>query len=517
MSKLSIPSGLIPDLGFRDLPGEQSGNGSSGMLDSDAGSLARGQAVPDGRWAQKAYILTDALFVSLSVALVYILGNGPQWLPGFRWLEGASLATGNPHILKTYLAFLLIYVPLIVLTLKTWGLYRLGQPKTNLDVTLAVAKAMALTTVVLMAFIYLSGMKSVPCLLVLSCGLLNVASLAAWRVWRRKATKRSVENDTGGRNVLIVGAGRPGQELARYLTARKELGYVVKGFLDWNHSDDPRVLGHIRDLSRVARAKFVDEIFITAPSEREVVRSVTLEARRDRLNVLLVPELYDGLGLNAPLDCIGELPVVELHREPIPTLGLFAKRAIDVTFATAGLAVLSPLFALIAAAIKIDDPGPVFYSAPRIGKKGRKFVCYKFRSMMADADNHKDQLRRLNERSGPFFKMSNDPRITRVGKLLRKFSLDELPQVWNVLKGDMSLVGPRPHPTDDFGHYQLEHLRRLDVTPGITGLWQVTARRDPSFEKNLCLDIEYIENWSLWLDVKLLLRTIPAVVKGTGQ
>ncbi|HXH49782.1 MAG TPA: sugar transferase, partial [Terriglobia bacterium] len=133
------------------------------------------------------------------------------------------------------------------------------------------------------------------------------------------------------------------------------------------------------------------------------------------------------------------------------------------------------------------------------------------------ADNHKDQLRRLNERSGPFFKMSNDPRITRVGKLLRKFSLDELPQVWNVLKGDMSLVGPRPHPTDDFGHYQLEHLRRLDVTPGITGLWQVTARRDPSFEKNLCLDIEYIENWSLWLDVKLLLRTIPAVVKGTGQ
>ena len=517
MSKLSTPSGLISDPGFRDIRDGQSRNRFTGKQSGDTAPLVRKQSAPDGMWARKGYIFTDVVLMSLNMALVYILGYGPLLLARLRGFEVTSSAIADPHLVRTYIAILLIYVPLIVLTLEAWDLYRLGQSRSNTDVTLAVAKAIAIVTVVLTGFICLSGMQLTACIVVALSGLLNLVSLAAWRIWRRRVTKRCVENDEGGRNVLIVGAGRTGQELARYLTARKELGYVVKGFLDINHSDDPRVLGHIRDLSRVARAKFVDEIFITVPSERDVVRAVTSDATRDHLDVKLVPELFGGLGLNAPLDCVGDLPVVELHREPIPTIGLFAKRAMDVTAAAAGLVLLSPLFALIAAAIKIDDPGPVFYTAPRIGMKGRKFVCYKFRSMMADADNHKDQLRRLNERSGPFFKMSNDPRVTRVGKLLRKFSLDELPQIWNVFKGDMSLVGPRPHPTDDFQHYQLEHLRRLDVTPGITGLWQVTARQDPSFENNLRLDIEYINNWNLWLDVKILLKTIPAVLRGTGQ
>jgi lipopolysaccharide/colanic/teichoic acid biosynthesis glycosyltransferase len=134
--------------------------------------------------------------------------------------------------------------------------------------------------------------------------------------------------------------------------------------------------------------------------------------------------------------------------------------------------------------------------------------------MVADADALKDNLRHMNERTGPFFKISNDPRVTRLGQLLRRTSLDELPQFFNVLLGDMSLVGPRPHPLDDFNKYSLRDLRRLDVTPGITGLWQVTCRRDPSFERNLLLDINYIENWSLWLDLKIMLRTIPALLNG---
>ena len=137
--------------------------------------------------------------------------------------------------------------------------------------------------------------------------------------------------------------------------------------------------------------------------------------------------------------------------------------------------------------------------------------------MVANADALKDELRHLNERQGPFFKIGNDPRLTRVGRFLRKYSLDELPQLWNVLKGEMSLVGPRPHPVDDYEQYTLEHLRRLDVTPGITGLWQVSARHDPSFEKNMALDLEYIESWGPWLDLKILLRTVPAVFKGSGS
>jgi lipopolysaccharide/colanic/teichoic acid biosynthesis glycosyltransferase len=139
------------------------------------------------------------------------------------------------------------------------------------------------------------------------------------------------------------------------------------------------------------------------------------------------------------------------------------------------------------------------------------------RTMVTNADELKDSLRHQNERQGPFFKITDDPRITRSGRILRKYSLDELPQLWNVFKGDMSLVGPRPHPIDDFERYNLEHLRRLDVKPGLTGLWQVTARRDPSFETNLALDIDYIENWSLGLDVRILLRTFPEVLRATGN
>jgi len=170
-----------------------------------------------------------------------------------------------------------------------------------------------------------------------------------------------------------------------------------------------------------------------------------------------------------------------------------------------------------ALAIKFGSSGPVLYAAWRVGRKGRRFRCYKFRTMIADADAHKEDLRQMNERCGATFKMANDPRITQVGGFLRKYSIDELPQLFNVLRGEMSMVGPRPHPVDDYNLYQLEDLRRLDVLPGITGLWQVSARRDPSFEKNVLLDIEYIENWNVVLDLKIALRTIPEVFRGSGH
>jgi len=166
--------------------------------------------------------------------------------------------------------------------------------------------------------------------------------------------------------------------------------------------------------------------------------------------------------------------------------------------------------------IGMDSPGPLTYRASRVGKKGRRFHCYKFRTMVADADSLKDDLRGLNQRQGPGFKIERDPRITRVGRFLRRYSLDELPQLWNVLMGDMSLVGPRPHPLDDFSRYELDDLQRLDVTPGITGLWQVTARGDPSFHAAMELDLEYIQKWNIWLDLRILFKTLSVVLKGSG-
>jgi len=197
--------------------------------------------------------------------------------------------------------------------------------------------------------------------------------------------------------------------------------------------------------------------------------------------------------------------------------GSFVKRIIDVALSGIALLFLWPLLLVIAVAVKLESRGPAIYRSLRAGKKGQKFSCYKFRTMVDGADELKDSLRRFNERRDPFFKIADDPRVTRLGRFLRKYSLDELPQFWNVLKGDMSLVGPRPHPVDDCARYRPADHRRLEVKPGITGLWQVIARTDPSFETCMKLDLEYMKRWSLSLDCKILLRTVPAVVAGEGS
>jgi lipopolysaccharide/colanic/teichoic acid biosynthesis glycosyltransferase len=178
---------------------------------------------------------------------------------------------------------------------------------------------------------------------------------------------------------------------------------------------------------------------------------------------------------------------------------------------------LSPIMLAIAIAVRLDSEGPIFYRAQRVGRKGRTFHCYKFRTMVVNADKLKEKLAHMNERDGILFKIVNDPRITRVGARLRKYSLDELPQFYNVLRGDMSLVGPRPPIANEVEQYDLTHLRRLNVLPGITGLWQVEARQDPSFDSYISLDTAYVENWSIWLDMKILARTIGVVFSGTGS
>jgi len=203
--------------------------------------------------------------------------------------------------------------------------------------------------------------------------------------------------------------------------------------------------------------------------------------------------------------------------EPPSCGGRLVKRNMDLVLSSIALALLSPLMLVIALAVKLDSPGPVIYRSFRAGKKGRSFICYKFRTMVAGSDALKESLGRLNERCGPFFKIADDPRVTPFGRFLRKYSLDELPQLWNVLKGDMSLVGPRPHPVEDCAQYSSEDRRRLGVTPGVTGLWQVMARANPSFEVCMMLDLVYIEKWSLLLDCRILLKTIPAVLAGEGQ
>jgi exopolysaccharide biosynthesis polyprenyl glycosylphosphotransferase len=454
-------------------------------------------------WPRIASLAVDLLLVCANGALIFYL----RFLSGGR---GGEVPIGH------YLGFLALYAALVGIFCQNRGLYRTTHRLGPLDESFSALMAVFWATLLLTAFIYLSGDKSISRLVVGFSGLLNALTLPAWRFWKSEIVKHRVISGRDGRNVLIVGAGDVGQALAKHFEQNKYLGYVVKGFLDRNGNGNPAILGEPRDLPKLAMAHFVDEVFVTNPSERDLVAQVVLEARQQRFDVKVVPEMFDGLGWRAPIRYIGDFPVMELLREPIPAFGLFVKRLIDFLGAAVGLVVLSPVLALVAIAIRLDSPGPAVYPSWRVGLKGRKFRCCKLRTMVANADEVKDDLRHRNERDGPFFKITNDPRVTRLGGFLRRYSLDELPQLWNVLKGEMSLVGPRPHPLDDYERYQLEHLRRLDVKPGITGLWQVYGRQDPSFEKALSLDLEYIENWTLWLDVKTLLKTLPAALSGSG-
>ena len=484
---------------------------------SMASTVAQGAQTQGDRWKQIGYVVGDLFLVTLNAVVVFSI-RSVTWREELLRPDRIAGPTEPTYesFMAQYLAFLVLYAVLVVLCCHGQGLYRVRETRSNADITLAVTKAVMLATVLLTVFIFLSGVKTISRLVVGITAVLTLIALISWRWWRRRLVARRVAQGDGVRNVLIVGAGEVGQELARYLETNQHLGYVVKGFLDDSPTAHSRVLGSFEELTSIARAQFADEIFLTTPSEREVVKKLAVEARLNRMEVKVVPDLYDGLAWRAPIEHLGDFPLMALHREPIPVLGFLVKRLIDITASLAGLVVISPLLAFVALAIKWDSQGPVFYRSRRVGRKGRRFLCCKFRTMVVDAEARVEELRHLNERQGPRFKIDDDPRLTRIGHFLRKYSLDELPQLWNVLKGEMSLVGPRPHPMYEFELYSLEHLRRLDVMPGMTGLWQVSARSDPSFEKNMSLDLEYIENWSPWLDMDILLRTIPVVFKGSG-
>jgi exopolysaccharide biosynthesis polyprenyl glycosylphosphotransferase len=471
----------------------------------------KGRSLVHGLPVQLAYATIDTFFVLISGAIIFWMRFGVRHPLGTQRVLFESLSG------RTYLSYFLLYSALVVLCCISQKLYSTPRSRGFMSETIMVVKAVGVATTLLVFFIFASGNKDISRLVIIGAGAINVLTLSGWRAAKRQFLLRRTSAGNGISRVLIVGAEQQGRALARWLEEHGHLGYGVCGFLDAHPNGDPRVLGSLRDLRAVALSHFVDELFVTLPSDRELVKEMVLEARRLRLGLKIVPDLYDGLGWRAPLHMIGGFPVMDLHWQPIPTLGLTAKRVMDIFASSLGLVLTAPLIALAALWIRFDSLGPVIYAATRVGRKGRKFSCYKLRTMVADASAHKETLRGANEREGPVFKMEKDPRVTRCGRWLRKFSIDELPQLVNVLLGDMSLVGPRPHPLDDYERYTPEDLRRLDVKPGITGLWQVTARRDPSFETNMALDLDYIENWSLRLDIRILLKTVPEVFRGSGS
>jgi exopolysaccharide biosynthesis polyprenyl glycosylphosphotransferase len=420
----------------------------------------------------------------------------------------------------TSIAYLLVFSVYLVVFARIFGLYRSPDGGSGLHEQRLTVQAVLTAGLMLCGTLYVMREYAVSRIVVALTISVTLVLLMVRRAIERKMMQRRFLQGRETRNVLIVGNGRVAHALRNHLQALPHMGFRFMGFVslgsEAEEAANPQVIGNIRNCVALARSLFVDEIYFSTPADKQTVVSVVAEAREIGIDVRVVPDLYDGLAWNAPVEFIGQFPTIPLHQRDFPKGAFLIKRVMDVILSTLALLVAAPFMAVIAFLIRMDSPGPIFYRAARIGRKGRTFTCYKFRTMVADADTLRENLTQHNERDGILFKINNDPRITKFGARLRKYSLDEVPQFFNVLTGDMSLVGPRPPLASEVKKYDLSHLRRLDVLPGMTGLWQVEARQDPSFDSYISLDTAYVENWNLLLDLRILARTIGVVLGGTG-
>ena len=487
-----------------------------------AGSGRRTSAADSGLFRRPS--IASSIWASVDMLTVVIAA---MLALRFRVATPPDVSTLNvvPHLIQSAPNLLPFYIGwfgvCLVFFTRSYGLYGPIQHRSGLHEQRMTVQATLTSGLLLCGTLYLSNGEAISRVVVALMVLFTTVLLCLRRALRRMMVYRRFRAGVETRNVLIVGAGRVGHALKNHIESLQYLGFRFKGFVALTEreveSGDADVIGDVRNCLSLARSLFVDEIFFSVPAEKKLVIGMVEEARVAGIDVRVVPDMYDGLAWNARVEYIGQFPTIPLHRKDFPIGGILVKRVLDITVASVALVMGAPAMLAIAMAIRMDSEGKIFYKAQRIGRKGRAFPCYKFRTMVHNADQLKAELEHMNERDGVLFKIAKDPRITRVGRVLRKYSLDELPQFFNVLKGDMSLVGPRPPMAAEVEQYDLAHLRRLDVLPGITGLWQVEARQDPSFDSYISLDTAYVENWNLMMDLRILARTVGVVLSGTGS
>lgn len=447
-------------------------------------------------------VAIDALLVIDAFTLAYFLRAVPR--------DGATaaVASGSPFWLAAIVAALAITL------LASRGLYDLEHPLPWPSQIYAVVSSVS---VALVGAVVLSLFVDEPLARSWSAAgsAIAITALAIWHIAAARGYAALCRRIVPGRRAIVVGANVAGQESARELAAK---GYQVVGYAD-NGSDlldeiDRPLLGPIARLDELVQDYGVDELVIALPSDRRAQLSrVLTRGFGRRVRVKYAADFGELLPRRFNVRWIGARHYIDFA--PVAPVSC-AKRICDLGLAVLGLAALAPVFLAVALAIKLDSPGSTFYRQIRVGKDGRRFRMLKFRSMQQDADGLVVSLLERNEVTGPMFKIRRDPRITRVGRFLRRYSLDELPQLINVVLGDMSLVGPRPPTDSEIEKYEDWQLGRLRAIPGITGLWQVSGRSEVPFHDMVRLDLHYIRNWSFALDVEILLRTIPAVLTSKG-
>ena len=476
--------------------------------------MSQGRESQRNAWSYLKPVI-DLGLLFLAFGLAYWVRYELQWI---REVEPAYLVP-----FEVYLPSILLFMAIQVFVYWLEGAYRRERGRTFFDEFQIVLRG-TMTGIAAMIFIVFLATPSYYSRLIFAyTGIATLLLIGIARAIERSVITRRHKKGLGVQRVLIVGAGEIGRAIMRVAVARPELGYQIVGFVD----DDPAkaqtdigrypALGTTAALPQLLRTHAIDEIIITLPwLSHAKIMEITNQCEQAGVSVRIVPDLFQMALSRVAVENLDGIPLLGIKEPALHDWQIVLKRGVDIVVSFLGLVLLSPLLALICLAIRLDSPGRALFLQTRVGRGGRHFVCYKFRTMYVDAEKQLEQLRDKNEATGPLFKMRDDPRRTRVGRFLRRASLDELPQLWNVLKGEMSLIGPRPAIPSEVAAYEPWHLRRLEISPGITGLWQVSGRSNLTFDEMVLLDIYYIENWSPILDLRILLKTIPTVLLGSG-
>ncbi|MCB9009063.1 MAG: sugar transferase [Ardenticatenaceae bacterium] len=463
-----------------------------------------------------ATIFTDLLLINAGFALAYVVRY--QW----QWFLPVDERFFEPY--GRYLSQQVVLNILLIITFTQVRVWRRKRGEFWVDELSRITYATA-AGVGLMSMIAFFVQPEPFSRLMLAWVFLAIALLIGLaRLLRRLLLNMLYQRGILVDRVLVIGSGEVGRSLIRTLLARPDLGYRAVGYLHDGLSENNIGLGRIPNLGvftdlqkTLTERPQLHTVFIALPGEMHQQISLLLQiCQQHGVRAQVVPDLLQLSMNRVEFNNMAGIPTLGVRDVGINRAQQAAKRLLDLVIILVGTIPALLAMGLIALAIKLDSPGPIIYKAARVGKNGRPFKMYKFRSMVVNADQHKESLRQYNQADGPIFKMKDDPRMTRVGRFIRRSSLDELPQIYNVLLGQMSLVGPRPPLAEEVADYKPWHKQRLSVIGGITGLWQVSGRSDLTFDELCLLDIYYIENWSLALDIRILLQTVPHSLFGRG-
>ena len=439
-----------------------------------------------------------------------------------EWTGPWVAVLGDVYPLDWYLPLLGFILPLWLLVFYASGLYGRRAARTLRTEISRLFRAIGIAALLLFCILFAAKLDYVSRSVIVAFLVFNGLFVEAGRA----AVRGLVLESATTRRVVVAGARDEVARTVKKVEAHREWGIEVTGVATdgtWSVPPEPhlRVLGSYEDIPRlVLEGEVIDEVVIAPATgvqeDANRLQGVFLQLEELGIVTRIVVNLLPRSASHLAFDDLSGLPLLTFFTAPRDEVLLFVRRCADFVLAVIFLGLLSPLLAILAALVKLTSPGPVLFRQVRCGLHGRPFTFLKFRSMQLDAEEVKPQLAPYNEMDGPAFKMTNDPRVTPIGRWLRRTSLDELPQLWNILKGDMSFVGPRPAVIEEVRQYEPWQRRRLSMPPGLTCLWQISGRNDLSFEEWMKLDLEYIDNWSLWLDVKIAVRTVPAVILGRG-